>query len=236
MAVSQSRKGGSPKKDIDSLPRKAAKSTSANKAKPLRKRNRRLPAHERRSEIIESAQRIFIRDGLDGARTRDIADEAKINVATMFHYYATKEDLFDAAIIEPWAKMLEDSEARSEEYAKGTEQERFALGAAGTKIELELMEKMFPLLTAALFSSRDRGAKFYLKHFRPFIEQQFRQARRGDPELEKKGLIELITLQTLGACFFLALDAHYRGVKTDSTKIGEMLMDLQLHGILGLKR
>ena len=47
-------------------------------------------------KIIEAAQTVFLKKGLDGARMQEIADEAKINKALLHYYFRTKEKLFNA--------------------------------------------------------------------------------------------------------------------------------------------
>ena len=49
-------------------------------------------------KIIEAAEAVFIKKGLDGARMQEIADEAKINKALLHYYFRTKEKLFNAII------------------------------------------------------------------------------------------------------------------------------------------
>lgn len=45
--------------------------------------------------ILEAAQKVFIRKGLDGTRMQEIADEAGINKSLLHYYFRTKDKLFD---------------------------------------------------------------------------------------------------------------------------------------------
>ena len=45
--------------------------------------------------ILEAAKKVFIRNGMAGARMQDIADEAGINKALLHYYFRSKEKLFD---------------------------------------------------------------------------------------------------------------------------------------------
>lgn len=45
-------------------------------------------------KIIQAAEKIFVRDGYDGARMQDIANEAEINKALLHYYFRSKEKLF----------------------------------------------------------------------------------------------------------------------------------------------
>ena len=51
-------------------------------------------------KIKEAARKVFVKKGYDAARTRDIAEEAGVNLALINYYYRSKEFLFDKIIIE----------------------------------------------------------------------------------------------------------------------------------------
>lgn len=46
-------------------------------------------------KILQAAESIFVRDGFDGARMQDIADEAGINKAMLHYYFRSKQKLFE---------------------------------------------------------------------------------------------------------------------------------------------
>ncbi len=48
--------------------------------------------------ILESARKIFARDGFVAARMSDVADEAGISMGGLYRYFANKEDLFEQLI------------------------------------------------------------------------------------------------------------------------------------------
>ncbi len=48
-----------------------------------------------KEKIIQAAQQVFIRKGMDGARMQEIADEAGINKALLHYYFHTKHQLFN---------------------------------------------------------------------------------------------------------------------------------------------
>jgi len=47
-----------------------------------------------KEKIVQAAQRVFIRKGMDGARMQEIADEAGINKALLHYYFHSKDQLF----------------------------------------------------------------------------------------------------------------------------------------------
>jgi AcrR family transcriptional regulator len=68
------------------------RSPDTGEALPMRKR--RMSVEARRGQILEKASAIFAQYGLDGARTRYIADACGMNEATLYRYFLSKEDLF----------------------------------------------------------------------------------------------------------------------------------------------
>ncbi len=48
--------------------------------------------------IKEAATRVFIRKGYAATKTRDIAEEANINIASLHYYYRSKDKLFQLAV------------------------------------------------------------------------------------------------------------------------------------------
>jgi len=59
--------------------------------------NQRIRA-ERRAQILDAAAQLFAHKGLAGTRTADIAAACKMSEGLLFHYFASKEDIFSAVI------------------------------------------------------------------------------------------------------------------------------------------
>lgn len=57
-------------------------------------------------KIKEAARKIFLQKGFSGAKIRDIADEANINIALLNYYFRSKEKLFDAIFNEALSELL----------------------------------------------------------------------------------------------------------------------------------
>lgn len=60
--------------------------------------------------ILAAARQRFLKEGVDGASLRDIAKDAGTSIGMIYYYYATKDDLFLAAIEELYVKLLADLE------------------------------------------------------------------------------------------------------------------------------
>ncbi|HEY3429969.1 MAG TPA: TetR/AcrR family transcriptional regulator [Cyclobacteriaceae bacterium] len=57
-------------------------------------------------KIKAAAQKVFTKKGFSGARTRDIAEEAGINLALLNYYFRSKEKLFDIVMMENLQQFL----------------------------------------------------------------------------------------------------------------------------------
>jgi AcrR family transcriptional regulator len=77
-------------------------------------RRRRKP-EERRAEILVAAARIFHTRGYDSASLQDIADEVGIKKASIYHYFASKEDALNALLTKTAARGLEEVDRIGEE-------------------------------------------------------------------------------------------------------------------------
>lgn len=57
-----------------------------------------LPSTDTRQRLLDAAARVFARDGLTGATTRAIAQEAGVNEVTLFRHFQTKDRLLAAVV------------------------------------------------------------------------------------------------------------------------------------------
>lgn len=57
-------------------------------------------------KILDAAQSVFVKKGMDGARMQEIANEAGINKALLHYYFRTKEKLFEAIFKSVFSQIL----------------------------------------------------------------------------------------------------------------------------------
>lgn len=55
-------------------------------------------SEKRRQDLIQAAYRAIAEHGFEGLRTRDVADEVGVNIATLHYYFPTKESLIRAVV------------------------------------------------------------------------------------------------------------------------------------------
>ena len=73
----------------------------------LRRGGRKRNPEESRRRILDAAESAFSRRGFDGARLRDIAQEAGVHHALVHHYYGDKRGLFDAVVTRGLGRLHE---------------------------------------------------------------------------------------------------------------------------------
>src|SRR6202007_2839144 len=68
----------------------------------MKKQSKNIPVDDPSTEekIKDAARVIFHRKGYAATRTRDIAEEAGINLALLNYYFRSKEKLFDIIMLE----------------------------------------------------------------------------------------------------------------------------------------
>jgi AcrR family transcriptional regulator len=74
-----------------------------------------------RSAILGAAQRVFQRWGLNKTTMEDIAREAVKGKSTLYYYFKTKEELFDAVVTEEFTKVLKIARDAAEQESTAKE-------------------------------------------------------------------------------------------------------------------
>lgn len=67
----------------------------------------RLPAAERRLELVETAVRVFSEGSYRGTTTAEIARAAGVSEPILYRHFASKRDLYFAALDHVWAQARE---------------------------------------------------------------------------------------------------------------------------------
>jgi TetR/AcrR family transcriptional regulator, fatty acid metabolism regulator protein len=79
--------------------------------------SRAQAAADRRRQILDAAVRVFARQGFNGCRVSDIADEAGVAYGLVYHYFRSKEEVLDTLFLERWDVLvatIDDVAARDE--------------------------------------------------------------------------------------------------------------------------
>lgn len=186
------------------------------------KRRKRLAAPERREQILKAAQRVFIRTGLGGSRTRELALEAGVNEATLFTHFKTKEELFDAAVVEPLERLVEKEMNIDRSYRSPTSQEeQQRLNLEAHQRLLDTIREIYPLLVTALFSDSERGRQFYRDHLYPWFQSLAPSIREsyGGRRRNKDMDPQYLSMIGVGAYLALVMDHSFRDAEIDADKM-----------------
>ncbi len=57
--------------------------------------------------ILDAAVRVFARQGFNGCRVSDIADEGGVAYGLVYHYFRSKDEVLDTLFLERWNVLLE---------------------------------------------------------------------------------------------------------------------------------
>lgn len=129
----------------------------------------RLPAEERRQQLIEVAIRLFSQKGFGGTRTKEIAAAANVNEAILFRHFASKHELY-AAILDCKANAVKTSEMLSElqGYAAQRDDERLFRRLAECKLAHFRQDHEFlRLMLYAALEEHELLCLFLERHAKP---------------------------------------------------------------------
>jgi AcrR family transcriptional regulator len=81
----------------------------------------RIPAADRRRQILDAAVKVFARRGFTQCRVSDIADEAGVAYGLLYHYFRSKDEVLDTLFLERWSVMVDviaEVDAREDSSAR----------------------------------------------------------------------------------------------------------------------
>jgi AcrR family transcriptional regulator len=79
----------------------------------------RLPAAERRRQIVEAALGVFSTGSYAGATTAEIARAAGVSEPILYRHFRSKRELYFACLEEAWARLRELFEAKMRAHEAG---------------------------------------------------------------------------------------------------------------------
>jgi len=191
----------------------------------------RLHAEERRRQLLAVAREEFARVGPEGARISDIAKLAGVNVALLYRYFESKEQLFEEAVVEPIDHLLQDVLAQTVAGSINGSSEAVTIFYRGL---LEVFVEYLDLFNVVLFSDRDSGQEFYLRRIAPFIDSLAEHVRGATGTLWAQNADPALTSpMCVGMCWGIAMDAHFRGVELDGDEVARVLTMITIQGLRG---
>jgi len=193
----------------------------------------RIPAGERRQQILELATELFARQGYQGTTTRQIAQQVRVNEAIIFRHFPTKEDLY-------WAVIENQIRVRG---GRARLESRLAAGGSDHELLTAIAEELLGrdvtlsrLLLYTALENHELTSRFFRTHVAQYLEVLADYIRHGiaagrfrdvDPLLAARGFLGMIwyhfQIQELfGGKRVQSFDPHH---------VASTLADLWLHGM-----
>ena len=196
----------------------------------------RLPAEERREQILEVAVKLFSRNGFDRTTIREIARAAGINEATIYKHFETKEELYDAIIerfIEFGSQLLKRTDLEKHEQLEEL------LSSVATEL-LGLMNRDTTLPRLLLYSALQNHPfceRFYREissSFLGVLEERLRQGQLENRYLDS--IDPVVTARSfLGMMVFYVISQHIVDAKQwepiDAGEYASQTIGIFLRGI-----
>jgi AcrR family transcriptional regulator len=189
----------------------------------------RLSAAERRRKIIAAAAEVFIEQGYSGARTKEIAERAGVTDAFLYQHLASKEEMYEVAILEPLRVGLA-ALAYDIQIYYDTLTDPIAFMDAVNERCLRFYAEMAAIQAVALYSELAKGRELYvtlkpiLDHIGELIAERMGWAERG---LE----VDLVRRAILGSQWAIGLDLLLRHRKVDLHETAQRLTVLFTGGV-----
>ncbi len=146
--------------------------TKTSPTETLERTSARMPAEDRRRQIIGVAIHLFSQKGFRGTTTKEIASAAGVNEAIIFRHFATKSELYSAIIDEKaCAREIPAMEAEIEKFVQQRNDrkifERIALHILDTHEQDEAFLRL-------LFYSALEGHELADLFFRNHVSERYR--------------------------------------------------------------
>lgn len=107
---------------------------------------------ENRSEAIrKAALKLFAQGGLSGSRLRDIAEEAGMALGLIYHYYSSKEAVYQDLVLDALNKMNQGADALLASEGSATEKLKYTV----SKILKDILESDDFVQTCKLIAGSD---------------------------------------------------------------------------------
>lgn len=192
---------------------------------PAAARRRSADRDERRDRLVDAAREVFVKRGLQGARTREIADAAGVSEAVLYRHFRSKTEMFDEAVLGPLEDFSRSMAEAGERMPAASRRERHSMSY---ELHVELfraMQAMGPLLNSALYRDDEAGRRFYDERLLPLLGQVQASIESamsgwafegGDPQL--------VTVMSLGTYHWLALQARFGHPVADTTEVASRFL------------
>jgi AcrR family transcriptional regulator len=188
---------------------------------------------DRREHLVAAAREQFLRHGFAGARTREIARAAGTTETVMYRLFASKEELFDAAVCVPLELLVLQLAALAPRLRGVDGAGAPCLSPDAQERMLELMIEVAPLFGAAVLT-HEGGSEFFRTRIAPLIDlavKAVEELLRGFPNADIEA--ETLYLALFGIHMGLAVEATTVDPGLDVPAMAAGVVDLLSNGLVG---
>jgi AcrR family transcriptional regulator len=204
-------------------------------AEPAGGKRTRRPAQEVRARVLAAAAQAFDRFGYSGATTAEIARDADVTQAQIFRYFASKAELFEAAVFEPLNRSF--AEFNAQMLGKNAEAGFMRDSAAGYIAELQdFMEKHSrTLLTMIVARGYEKGSGALaavgtdLQEYFEMGAAEMLKRTNGRPAVRPELLVRVSFAAVLGCALFK--DWMFPPTLASEKEIRQATIDFILDGV-----
>ena len=196
----------------------------------------RLPAEQRREQILEEAVKLFSRNGFDRTTVREIARAAGINEATIYKHFETKEALFDA-IIEGFIEFGSQLMGHTAPREIGPLPETISAVARGLLGHLTRDTTLPRLMLYSALQGHSLSERFYKEITSAILKQIEEKLRRGQLEGIYRSAVDpfIAARAFLGNLIIFIFSQQILGAKRwepiNVDEYARQTVDIFLHGI-----
>jgi TetR/AcrR family transcriptional regulator len=188
---------------------------------------------ERRQRIVDASRRVFLERGLVRARTRQIAEAAGVKEAILYSHFASKEEIFSAAIFDPLEALISEIFARVDLLGTADEHTRQRIFVEGHIRFIEVMKEVVPLFGVALYSNVEVGRRFFTGRLLPLFNSWFKLTERSvEGWSHRNANPRTVAMAAWGMHFGMALDAAMTDDELDVTGTARKVADVLYYGLL----
>lgn len=185
----------------------------------------------RREEILDAAVKLFARHGYSETDTQVLADRLRIGKGTLYRYFASKRDLFLAAV----DRVMRQLRQRIDEAIAGIDEpfDRIARAIRGYLTFFAANPDFVELLVQERAQFKDRKKPTYFQHREANIERwrDFYRGLIGDGRIRDMP-VERIT-DVMGDLVYGTMFTNYfTGQRKPSDEQARDILDIVFHGIL----
>jgi AcrR family transcriptional regulator len=199
----------------------------------------RLPAKDRRRQIVNVAAELFSRRGFSGTTTKEIADSAHVSEAIIFRHFPTKHALYSAIIDHKTRQMRDSLQADLQEAQDRKDDCAFFGSLAVDLLEVHLNDPtIMRLLMFSALEGHELSELFFQQtarkmrdRVRNYIKQRIADGafREVDPNVTARAFVGMIMFHA--EVRILYKDSQGDDVKLSNKEIADRLVDLFLTGI-----